>query len=155
MRGYMEYIPRSSWISDLRTFDNSYAGPKTSSKTRSLEVSFHSRIYGGVLSTLRIDGLYLSALKTWFILDKGGFPHLTRNRSHNAMWNYLGTPHDNGVHGTIQSEMETTTRELWHFDVYHALIYPRISWSPKVLDSRRGSHKRTYENNLRLIMGFI
>jgi len=74
MRGYMEYIPRSSWISDLRTFENSYAGPKTSSKTQSLEVSFHSRIYGGVLSTLRIDGLYLSALKTWFILDRGGVP---------------------------------------------------------------------------------
>jgi hypothetical protein len=59
-----------------------------------------------------------------FRLDKGG-PTLNSHQSHDATWNYPGMPHHHGVCGPIQSELDTTTREL--FDTSTVFNTPPIS----------------------------
>lgn len=74
----------------------------------------------------------------WFKLDKRrGVPYLIRAQSHDATWYYPGTPHHHGICGPVKSELDTTARELRHFD---ALAFNAPSY---ILESPRVSKSQT------------
>jgi hypothetical protein len=128
-------VPRAFTRIRPSSLHHSYTCIKKSPGTRSLGVPFLTKIHGVSFSTLKslTTKIYLH-LTHGLDLTRGGDP--TPKKSHDATWNYPGTPHHHGVRGPIQLEMDTSTRGFWRFNASAFNTFSYILKYPEVPKSR-------------------